>query len=176
MISSSRAPSNTGVATFDRGEAPAAAGPDPEKGAQPWAAAHPRCVSRTCPRFIREGTPSGDRMMSTGVPSSRKGMSSSGRILEITPLLPWRPASLSPSEILRCWATYTRTSSLTPGCKSKPSARLNTLTSITLPLSPWGTLSEVSRTSRAFSPKMARSSRSSGVSSVSPLGVTLPTR
>ena len=26
-------------------------------------------------------------------------MSSSGRIVEITPLLPWRPASLSPSEI-----------------------------------------------------------------------------
>ena len=31
-------------------------------------------------------------------------MSSTGRILEITPLLPWRPASLSPSEILRFWA------------------------------------------------------------------------
>ena len=36
--------------------------------------------------------------------------------------------------------------------------------------------SDVSRTSRAFSPKMARRSRSSAVSSVSPLGVTLPTR
>src|ERR1043165_7737237 len=47
---------------------------------------------------------------------------------------------------------------------------------MTLPDSPCGTLSEVSRTSRAFSPKIARSSRSSGVSSVSPLGVTLPTR
>ena len=34
----------------------------------------------------------------------------------------------------------------------------------------------MSRTSRAFSPKIARSRRSSGVSSVSPLGVTLPTR
>ena len=30
-------------------------------------------------------------------------MSSIGRILEITPLLPWRPASLSPSLILRFW-------------------------------------------------------------------------
>jgi len=40
-------------------------------------------------------------MMSTGVPSDMKGMSSSGRIFEMTPLLPWRPASLSPSEILR---------------------------------------------------------------------------
>ena len=45
-------------------------------------------------------------------------MSSTGRILEITPLLPWRPASLSPSLILRFWATYTRTSWLTPGGSS----------------------------------------------------------
>ncbi len=49
-------------------------------------------------------------------------------------------------------------------------------TPMTLPDSPCGTFSEVSRTSRAFSPKIARSRRSSGVSSVSPLGVTLPTR
>ena len=46
---------------------------------------------------------------------------------------------------------------------------------MTRPVSPCGTLSEVSRTSRAFSPKIARSSRSSAVSSVSPFGVTLPT-
>jgi hypothetical protein len=39
-----------------------------------------------------------------------------------------------------------------------------------------GTRSEVSFTSEAFSPKIARSSFSSGVSWVSPLGVTLPTR
>jgi hypothetical protein len=39
-----------------------------------------------------------------------------------------------------------------------------------------GTRSEVSFTSEAFSPKIARSSFSSGVSVVSPLGVTLPTR
>ena len=45
-----------------------------------------------------------------------------------------------------------------------------------LPFSPCGTFSEVSRTSRDFSPKIARSRRSSAVSSVSPLGVTLPTR
>ena len=115
-------------------------------------------------------------MMSTGVPSSRNGMSSSGRIVEMTPLLPWRPASLSPSEIFRFCATYTRTSWFTPGGSSSPSSRLNTRTPITLPDSPCGTLSEVSRTSRAFSPKIARSSRSSGVSSVSPFGVTLPTR
>ena len=41
---------------------------------------------------------------------------------------------------------------------------------MTLPDSPWGTLRLVSRTSRAFSPKIARSRRSSGVSSVSPFG------
>ena len=46
---------------------------------------------------------------------------------------------------------------------------------MTRPPEPWGTFSEVSRTSRAFSPKMARSRRSSAVSSVSPFGVTLPT-
>ena len=44
-------------------------------------------------------------MMSTGVPSARNGMSSSGRIFAMTPLFPWRPASLSPSEIFRFWAT-----------------------------------------------------------------------
>ena len=55
--------------------------------------------------FMRLGTPSGLRMKSTGRPSSRYGMSSSGTIFEITPLLPWRPASLSPSAILRLVAT-----------------------------------------------------------------------
>ena len=58
---------------------------------------------------------------------------------------------------------------------STPS-RVNTCTSITVPSMPEGTRSEVSFTSEAFSPKIARSSFSSGVSWVSPLGVTLPTR
>ena len=88
----------------------------------------------------------------------------------MTPLLPCRPASLSPSVILRFCATYTRTSWLTPGGSSSPSSRSKTRTPMTLPVSPCGTFSEVSRTSRAFSPKIARSSRSSGVSSVSPFG------
>jgi hypothetical protein len=60
-------------------------------------AAQPRCVSRIWPRFMRLGTPSGLSTMSTGVPSARKGMSSSGMIFETTPLLPWRPAILSPT-------------------------------------------------------------------------------
>jgi hypothetical protein len=58
---------------------------------------------------------------------------------------------------------------------STPS-RVNTRTSITVPSIPGGTRSEVSFTSDAFSPKIARSSFSSGVSCVSPFGVTLPTR
>ena len=47
---------------------------------------------------------------------------------------------------------------------------------MTVPSMPEGRRSEVSFTSEAFSPKIARSSFSSGVSWVSPLGVTLPTR
>ena len=53
---------------------------------------------------------------------------------------------------------------------------LCTCTPITTPVVPGGTVSEVSRTSAAFSPKMALKRRSSGESSVSPFGVTLPTR
>ena len=61
----------------------------------------------------------------------------------------------------------------------RPSRRrrgVNTWTSMTVPSMPGGTRSEVSFTSDAFSPKIARSSFSSGVSWVSPFGVTLPTR
>ncbi|MCY1440212.1 hypothetical protein D9M71_564770 [compost metagenome] len=59
--------------------------------------------------------------------------------------------------------------------RSTPS-RVKTCTSMTVPLVPVGTRREVSFTSDAFSPKIARSSFSSGVSWVSPFGVTLPTR
>ena len=38
--------------------------------------------------FIREGTPNGLSIISTGVPSGKNGISSTGKILEITPLLP----------------------------------------------------------------------------------------
>src|SRR5437879_8194218 len=64
----------------------------------------PRCVSRICPTFIREGTPSGFRTISTGVPSGIYGMSSCGTMRAMTPLLPWRPAILSPMESLRFMA------------------------------------------------------------------------
>ena len=53
--------------------------------------------------------------------------------------------------------------------------RLNTLALMTVPTTPGGTRRELSRTSPAFSPKMARSSFSSGESWVSPLGAILPT-
>ena len=59
---------------------------------------------------------------------------------------------------------------------SSPSSRLNTLTSSTIPPAPCGTRNEVSRTSRAFSPKIACNNLSSAVNSVTPLGVTLPTK
>ena len=55
-------------------------------------------------------------------------------------------------------------------------SRVNTLTSITVPSIPDGTLSDESFTSDAFSPKIALNNFSSGVNCVSPLGVTLPTK
>ena len=73
--------------------------------------------------FMREGTPSGFSTMSTGVPSAMYGMSSSGRMREITPLLPWRPAILSPTDSLRLMATYTLTILNTPGGSSSPFLR-----------------------------------------------------
>ena len=65
------------------------------------APAHPRWVSRIWPTFMRLGTPSGLSRICIGVPSGKKGMSSLGKIFEITPLLPCRPAILSPTETRR---------------------------------------------------------------------------
>ena len=50
-------------------------------------------------------------------------MSSSGRIRAMTPLLPWRPAILSPTDSLRFMATKTFTSLMTPGGSSSPRFR-----------------------------------------------------
>ena len=102
-------------------------------------------------------------------------MSSIGKIFDITPLLPCLPAILSPSETLRVWAIQTRTNLFTPAERSDLPSREITLTSMTFPFSPWGTRKDVSFTSLAFSPKIARKSFSSAVNSVSPLGVILPT-
>ncbi len=90
-------------------------------------AAQPRCVSKICPTFIRLGTPSGLSTMSTGVPSSRNGMSSCGRMRLMTPLLPWRPAILSPGWSLRFTATNTLTILSTPGGSSSPACSLRLL-------------------------------------------------
>ena len=54
--------------------------------------------------------------------------------------------------------------------------RFRRCTSMMVPSTPWGTRSEVSRTSFAFSPKIEFRSLNSGVESVSLFGVTLPTR
>ena len=72
-------------------------------------------------------------------------------------------------------ATYSASICLARSSFSWP-LRLKMRTSTTVPSMPGGQVSEASRTSPAFSPKMARSSFSSGVNCVSPLGVTLPTR
>ena len=74
--------------------------------------------------FMREGTPSGFSTMSTGVPSARYGMSSTGTIVEMTPLLPWRPAILSPGCTRRFTARYTFTILSTPGARSSPAVIL----------------------------------------------------
>ena len=70
--------------------------------------------------FMREGTPNGFSTMSTGVPSAMYGMSSTGTIEEITPLLPCRPAILSPGCTRRFTARYTLTILSTPGARSSP--------------------------------------------------------
>ena len=49
-------------------------------------------------------------------------------------------------------------------------------TSTIVPASPCGTLKDVSLTSLAFSPNIARNNLSSAVNSVSPFGVTFPTK
>ena len=69
---------------------------------------------------MRLGTPSGLSMMSTGLPSSRNGMSSSGTMRAMTPLFPCRPAILSPTLRARLVATYTLTISSTPLGSSSP--------------------------------------------------------
>ena len=136
----------------------------------------PKCVSNSWPKFIRLGTPSGLSTTSTGVPSAKYGISSTGKIRATTPLLPWRPAILSPTLILRSCATKIWICISTPAFNSWPFSRLKTLTPTTLPPPALFMRCEVSRTSLAFSPKIARSKRSSELSSCSPFGVILPTK
>ena len=70
--------------------------------------------------FIRDGTPNGFSTISTVRPSAMYGMSSTGRMRDTTPLLPWRPAILSPACKRRLMAINTFTIFCTPGCNSSP--------------------------------------------------------
>ena len=95
-------------------------------------------------------------------------------LLDLAPVL---------SRTMRTWSSssfLSRATSLSSIWRERSSLvtplREKTRASITVPSTPGGTLSEVSRTSPAFSPKIARSSFSSGESWVSPFGVILPTR
>ncbi len=56
-------------------------------------------------------------------------MSSCGVMREMTPLLPWRPAILSPGCSLRFTATNTLTIFMTPGGSSSPRCSFSTLLS-----------------------------------------------
>ena len=76
-------------------------------------------------------------------------------------MLPWRPASLVADRDLALLGYPDLHPLVDAAGRSSPFSREKTLTLITLPHSPCGTRSEVSLTSRAFSPKMARSSFSS---------------
>ena len=51
-------------------------------------AARLKWISNTCPMFIREGTPNGLSTISSGLPFGKNGISSTGKTLETTPLLP----------------------------------------------------------------------------------------
>ena len=59
--------------------------------------ANPNKHSYNCPTFIRDGTPKGFNIISKGRPLGKKGISCLGKIREIIPLLPCRPAILSPT-------------------------------------------------------------------------------
>ncbi|MNT10204.1 hypothetical protein D3C72_1450210 [compost metagenome] len=74
--------------------------------------------------FIRDGTPSGFSTMSTVSPEAMYGMSSTGTTLDTTPLLPWRPAILSPGWMRRFTARNTLTIFSTPGARSSPAVIL----------------------------------------------------
>jgi hypothetical protein len=107
--------------------------------------------------------------------TTSRGIFSPSRTLESESV----SCSMSPS-LLRLWSSpmlfSCRLVSAGVSFSRETSRRDDTFTSITMPYVPEGTVSDVSFTSAAFSPKMARSSRSSGASSVSLFGVIFPTK
>lgn len=114
--------------------------------------------------------------MSTAVPSSINGISSTGTTLETIHLFQCLPAILSPTSIFLVCATYTFTCLNTQVGRLSPFSLFKISTSIIFHPCPEGSLSEESFTSFDLSPKIALSSLSSGESSCSPFGVILPTR
>ena len=70
----------------------------------------PSKASYICPGFTREGTDAGFNIASTGLPFLSTGISSSGRIRPIVPLLPCKPEILSPRLAESSVTTTTRIS------------------------------------------------------------------
>jgi hypothetical protein len=121
--------------------------------------------------FILETTQSGLRIISTGVPSSVNGISSTGTILETIHLLPCLPAILSQSSNFLVAATNTLTCANTQVGRLSQFSLFKISTERTLPPCPEGNLKEESLTSFDLSPNIALSNLSSGESSCSPFGV-----
>ena len=70
----------------------------------------PSIASYICPGFTREGTDAGLSIASTWLPLASTGISESGRIKPIVPLLPCKPEILSPCFALSSVVTTTRVS------------------------------------------------------------------
>ncbi len=129
------------------------------------------------------------RQAPRGCSASTASSSGVPALMPLNPPAALRPSSFSRSRFRndRSWIARSSSRSLARRSISARSIaiarsslstprRLNTRTSTIVPVTPGGSLSDVSRTSDAFSPKIARSSFSSGVIGLSPFGVTLPTR
>ena len=122
------------------------------------------------------GTPSGLSTTSTGVPSSEERHVFDRQHLGDNTLVAVTVASLSPTLILRFWRRKrARGGSHLVAARHLHRDRDTNPDDDTL-LTVRNLQREVSRTSRDFTEDCAKQARSSGVSSVSPQGVTFPTR
>src|SRR5437899_3030411 len=98
----------------------------------------PPICSRTWATVIRDGIAWGLMIRSGMMPCAVKGMSSWGAMSPMTPFCPWREANLSPSSGMRRSRTLTFAS-------FEPFSLSVNMTESTHPLSPWRTVTEVSR-------------------------------
>ena len=116
------------------------------------------------------------RQAPRGLSASSSSVITVPALIPLKPPLALRPSSFSRSRLrkLRSWIAFSSSRSLASRSISARSIaiarsslstprRLNTRTSTIVPETPGGSLGEGSRTSLAFSPKIARSSFSSGV-------------